>query len=526
MNILSIDLGTYSVKFLEFRADGRHLTLDHCQEVVLQEVAKDFEQELALSDLQQEIVKAYLQDLQFSGKVIQQIPREALTHRFIELPVSNRKKAELMVPHQLDDNLPFSISKAHFTCDLIKETNKYYAIVNIAQLENFEQYFTSLSKNKILPTHMFSELSVVNCYAQDYCTSAPTCILDIGHTTTKAYFIMQGKVVATHSSYLAGKNITEMIAETYQIGEESAIEYKHTKSFFLTENQYAEVTEAQREFAELMKLTISPLISDFKRWDLGFKVKFAVPLEKILITGGTSNIENIDNFLSQILGTKVERLTNLPSYRNKIDLNEKEQSSYAMGRLIAATQITKKQPANFLRGSFASGFSDTVAIHSTFFLSARMLIIVMIFCLGLIVDMLIYSSKEEQLDKTINKQIKNPAFELSPKDLRKIKMDPKPVLVKLQKMERNITTGIKALENSSSQSAVESLVELSRTVGQNTKISMTTYNFESGLALATFTSEDPRELEDLEKRLTKSSLTALRVNYTPGQNELSVEFRE
>ncbi len=526
MNILSIDLGTYSVKFLELRADGRHLTLDHCQEVVLSDVAKDFDQNISIADLQQEIVKAYLVDLQFSGKIIQQIPRDLLTHRFIELPVNNRKKAELMIPHQLDDNLPFSISKAHFTSDLLREGNKFYAIINITQNESFEHYFSSLSRNKILPTHMYSEMSVINCYAQEYFPTQPLCIIDMGHSTCKAYFICNGRIVAAHSSYLAGKNITEMISEMYQISEAQAIDYKHTKSFFLTPNQYEEVSEAQREFAEIMKQTLSPFITDFKRWELGFKVKQAVSLERILITGGTSNIENIENYLTHTLGVKTEKLQQLPIYRDKVELQNKKIASYTLGKLIAATQIAKKQPANFLRGLFSSGFSDTIAIHSTFFIASRVLLITSIICLGLFIDIFTQLHKEGELDKAINKQIKNPAFELSPKDIRKIKMTPKPILSKMQKMERGIQSGIKALENASAQSSVEMLVELSRTVGQNNKISMTSFNVESKMALATFVAEDPRELDDLDKRLKRSTLNDLRINYTPGEQELSIEFRE
>lgn len=526
MNILSIDLGTYSVKFLEFRADGRHLTLDHCQEVVINDVAKDFNKNLSISDLQQEIVKAYLVDLQFSGKIIQQIPRDLITHRFIELPVNNRKKAEQMIPHQLDDNLPYSITKAHFTSDLLRENNKFYAIVNITQTESFEQYFSTLSRNKILPTHMYSELSVFNNYAQEYIPSQAVCIIDMGHSTCKAYFIFNGRIVAAHSSYLAGKNITEMIAEMYQISEAQAIEYKHTKSFFLTPNQYNDVSEAQREFADIMKQTLSPFVTDFKRWELGFKVRHAISLEKILITGGTSNIENIENYLSHTLGLKVEKLQNLPIYRDKSESLAKNFASYTLGKLIASTQITKKQPVNFLRGLFSSGFSDTIAIHSTFFVASRVLIITAVICFGLFIDIFTQLHKEGELDKAITKQIKNPVFELSPKDIRKIKLTPKPVLTKLQKMERGIQNGIKALENSSNQGSIEMLVELSRAIGQNNKISMTSFNVESKIALATFSTEDTRELSDLEKRLRRSTLNDLRINFTPGETELSIEFRE
>ena len=61
-------------------------------------------------------------------------------------------------------------------------------------------------------------------------------ILDLGHSTTKAYFIHQQQIVSTHISYVAGSVIDQVIAETYQISLPEAIIYKHQNSFLLTED--------------------------------------------------------------------------------------------------------------------------------------------------------------------------------------------------------------------------------------------------------------------------------------------------
>ncbi len=525
MNILSIDTGTYSVKFLEFRQERRHLVLDHMQEVILGEVANDYDEDLSIEELQEEIIKAYLQDLQFSGKIIAQLPKRLVTNRFIDIPINNRKKAEMMVPHQLDGNLPYSISKAHYTSDLFKAGNKFFAIINVTQVESFNEYYNSLSKNKILPTHMFSEMSAILAYAWETRIRGPVCLIDIGHTTSNAYFIHEGKVVATHTSYLAGNNITETIAETYQIPMDEAINYKHEKCFFLTDQQLEDVSDAQKEFALIMKQVMSPLISDFKRWELGFRVKHALPIEKVLICGGTSNIENIDNFLSQSFGIRVEKLGSVYSAKDKAPMSECEQSIYSMGSMLALTQVWKKQPANFLRGTYVSNFSDTIPLHSTIFLASRTLLVSLILSIGLIVSYLSISSTDAVVTKQITKLLKSKVLELTPRDIRSFKKKPETIYKKLKRKERSMISSIKALKASSGHTAILPLAELSGVIGKNDKVSMVSFNCESNSVFATFQSNTPRELGDLKNLLSKSGLNGLKLNYKEGSKELSLEFR-
>src|SRR5690606_4800527 len=123
-----------------------------------------------------------------------------------------------------------------------------------------------------------------------------TCFLDIGHSGTKAYFVIGNRVVSTHLSNIGGELIDTLIAETYQIPHDEAVAYKHQSAFFLTEGQYSQVNEEQKAFALTMKKAMAPLISDLKRWILGHRVKYGTSISKIILTGGTSRINNIDNF--------------------------------------------------------------------------------------------------------------------------------------------------------------------------------------------------------------------------------------
>ena len=141
-----------------------------------------------------------------------------------------------------------------------------------------------------------SEISTMQSYIDHIRMNDTCCILDLGHKTTKAYFVQDRQIVSNHTSFVAGSAINEVIAKTYQISAEDAIIYKHENAFLLTDEQLDEVSNEQREFALLMKQVFSPLILDIKRWEIGHRVKFGTSIYKIYILGGTSQINSLENF--------------------------------------------------------------------------------------------------------------------------------------------------------------------------------------------------------------------------------------
>ena len=254
MNIIAIDRGSYSVKFIEGRVDRKSFQIDHVQEVTLDHIrAQHNDPNLTITDLQDDIIAAYLEQTPVEGKIISQIPAELITARFLDLPVTNKRKAEMMVPFQLDENLPYPTAMAHMTTTLEKYQTGTWALVNIAKRDDFAAYFSHLKENGLLPSVLTSELSLYQSQASNFGPHASQCYLDIGHSGSKAYFVIDNRVVSTHLSHVGGELIDTLIAQTYQIPHDEAVAYKHQSAFFLTEGQYDQVNDEQRAFALTMK---------------------------------------------------------------------------------------------------------------------------------------------------------------------------------------------------------------------------------------------------------------------------------
>ena len=61
MNILAIDVGSYSIKFVEVRPERKNLILIDKNEIILDEVKSHYPNALTLLDLQKEVVAGFIQ---------------------------------------------------------------------------------------------------------------------------------------------------------------------------------------------------------------------------------------------------------------------------------------------------------------------------------------------------------------------------------------------------------------------------------------------------------------------------------
>jgi len=521
-------MGTYSVKFFISKIERKKISLLDFHEISLDQVKGKLPSEFTTEEIQLEIVKSYLREHPLEGKMIFQLPLMFMTSRYLTLPVAQRKKAEMMIPFQLDEDLPFPIGEAHYTSYLYKNNNTTRAQVFTAKEDLFDEYYQVLKNNNILPSVLTTEVSVIQNYVESQKITGNFCILDIGHTTTKAYMITNLKVIANHVSHLGGQNLTEVIGETYHISPEEAQIYKHTNAFFLTEAQYQTVNENQRKFAEIMKRTVSPLLQDLKRWLLGFRVKNSFPLDRVYITGGSSQIQNIENFLSQHLDVEVSFLNIDSSMASKSAAypEEKNLHRFSMVNMMTITQRNKLSLPNFLIGHYQSLFADNLSLHSSVFVGFRSIIFGLCLASLLGVEAFFVNKSAAQIDKTYKKMLRKPdVISMTVRELKRLKKKPEKLSKKIDQKIALKKKEIKSLLGLSKINALTPLAKISRTLKSNKKVNMVSFSSSNGESSASFSSDFPSELSTIKKILERSQLKDLNVNYKSGSKKLAINFK-
>ncbi len=522
MNILAIDIGTYSIKFLEVKPERKSLVLVEKSEVVLDEAKTHYPNAQNLSELQREVVANFIHKKSTEMKIIFQVPNEFLTTRYLEIPGTSKRKTEQIIPFQLDDNLPYSLNQAHFSSRLSKREGGFTVLSNITQLNVFKEFFTYFESKDAQPAIMTSEISTMQAYIEHIRMNDSCCILDLGHKSTKAYFVQNRQIVSNHTSFVAGSAINEVISKHYQISLEDSIIYKHDNAFLLTDDQIQEVSADQKDFALLMKKIFSPLILDMKRWEIGHRVKFGKSIEKIYIIGGTSLINGLDNFISYHTGLPVSILPPLLDFKNDFAIHER---NFLIVKMMAVSQKIPSSLINFLTGKFQVSSNSFIPLHSAIFILVRTTFIALLIILGLTSERFFFLTKQDKnLDSKISGLLKTPSLEISRKDQKTYSSKPENVLNLLKRKNKIVKDEVSSILSSHSINALRPLAALSKTMSNNPKISLKNFASDGLEVKATFISDESGELEIMKNHLKNSGLPDLKIFYNSGNKILTINF--
>jgi general secretion pathway protein L len=523
MHILAIDIGSYSVKYISTFVDRRRITHVDMSEVIVKDFLVDHPG-LSQLEAQASIINEIIETVgKPESRIVFQADNEMMTTRFLNLPVKNKKKAELMLPFQLEEDIPYALSEIHYAYRLEPHKNHFTALVELARLTNFEDFYNTLRDRGVLPNVLTTESSAIENFFNQTPMAGAFCIFDIGHRTSKAYFFFNSELLAIHTSYMGGQQINEMISGTYQIDADEAMIYKHQNAFMLTSGQYDEVDATQREFAHAMDKVFSPLVADFNRWKVGFKVNFGHSLNNVYICGGTSNIKNLANYLTEKLDTKVSLLETFDKIEGeKIDLNPKNKSKFAVANMMAVGFRKKNRFINLLSGKYVQASATEIPLHSLAFFGLRVAAVSALLMISLLVERLFIEKDIQYLNNKITNLMKNDSLEISGRERRAIATNPKPVFDSLLKRQRTVRQEISTLQSAIEIESLSPLVTLNQ-VALGAQATLTHFSVSDlGDIKATFVAESVEELNSLRTRFERSNLNDLKVQLDESKLQLDL----
>ena len=538
MRILSIDAGTYSVKYLIATLDRKKVTVDFADEIIVPFVAPPVPspEEEENADGQNENDYPYIPLDQWTEiihsiaqsdeetKIILQYPHQLITSRYLQLPNVSAKKLDMMIPFQLDESIPYSSTDSHIISSLVKDTSSVHGIVSVAQKNEFEAFYDHMREHEILPSLLTSELDLINSYIVGTNLTGPTAIVDIGHRTTKAYIVYQNRIISNHISHRAGAAIDLAISKAYNISLPEASEYKHQNCFFLTEGQYDSVNDEQREFAELMRDTMSPLVQDIKRWTLGFRVKHGIAIENIFICGGTSQINNIENFLTQNTGKITKHLSQIERLEDDSQKMGASSNQFFMSKIMAVTQSFKEKPHNFLFGNYSRAHGHSIPAHSAAFILARTSLISIIFSVFLLAESFMISADNKKISKAVKRSVKSPELALTRSQQRYYPRKATNLLKLLKKKKNTVTQEVKTIQSASTVNAIAPRAMINKLVGKKKDVEMIYFRGDGEMNHARFLVKEDSQLPTLEKSLLALGLNNARAIASPPKKTIDFHF--
>mgnify|MGYP001304766064 CR=1 FL=1 len=482
MKLICYDIGSYTLKKAEYIEDKNHIREISWQEFHVKgpsfdqptqpessiDEESENQEEIEQADQHSwldEVVDIFLKEKNqwsMTDKVILILPEDFSTSRYLELPVNSKKKAMQILPFQLEDSIPFSMSQVHYQASYHPNKASTEVLVNIIGPNDLESLYERLDRHQIyfdLITTNIGILSGLNStknISQRNFGTDNFAIIDIGHLGTSCFFFNDGRLIANHNSISSGALLTENLSDSYNISYQEAEEYKHNEAFFLTSSEQESADKDEKVFALFMERTFSNLITDFSRWHLGYRTKTNVAVDKVYFVGGSSKIQNLTPFFQEHFEVHCEILD---LHNSKIKLKNPSHIS----SLAACVIFEKQRPLNFLTGKFKARKSSIIPLNSSFKLFNRNLFLSSIICFFVLVDLLLNIYSSSKFEKSYkNKLIKNkinitkkqrPTFQKKPERLV-------PVLAKKIKSINNIKESINSVNNHNASKSLNAIFKI------------------------------------------------------------------
>jgi len=327
---LGVDIGSASIKIVELKNENgrpRLLTYGFAEEPI--DIIHD------ASDVMTKKIAGLLVKICETSKVatkktVTALPSFSVFSSLISLPNMNKKdlpqaiywQAKKFVPMPLEEmtldwklldgaikitNLTASQAKNGNDHSLSTENSAASYIANKNQDNDLKVLIAAAPKKLVLhylEIFKMAGLELLSLETENFAMERsmvggdknPVMIVDIGEITSDISIVENGIPLLNRSVAVGGRLITEAVMNSLKIDKKRAEQFKRDIGFL----------PGQGNLPQVIGQVVAPIINEIKYcFDLYAASKSNQHIEKIILTGGSSFLPNIDQYLSELLHIKV-----------------------------------------------------------------------------------------------------------------------------------------------------------------------------------------------------------------------------
>lgn len=320
---LGVDIGTASIKVVELLNEGgrpRLLTYGFVEEPV--DIIRD-SSEATLNKVAVLLTKVCSEAKVSTKKTVAALPSFSVFSSIISLPEMNKKDIPQAVYWQAKKFVPMSLEEMTLDWKLLDKEIKINELVkNSAEKNNTDnktegaankkdegtKFLIAAAPKKLVLKYIeiFKKagLELLSLETENFAMERamvggdknPVMIVDVGDLTSDISIVENSIPLLARSVDVGGKLITEAIVNSLHVDQKRAEQFKRDIGFLPGEGNLPKVIEK----------VVTPIINEIKYcFDLYASSQSNQRIEKIILTGGSSFLPNIDKYLSDLLNIKV-----------------------------------------------------------------------------------------------------------------------------------------------------------------------------------------------------------------------------
>lgn len=304
---VGIDIGTSSIKAVQLAADNqrpRLMTygyLEQATDIIKSETPGS--RDSVVNGLKTIIREARLT----TAKAVAALPSFTVFSSIISLPVMTRKELNSAVRWEAKKFVPMPIDDLVLDWKLLKETRQSPAPADQAP-KNLRVLITAAPKSLVkryLDVFRAAGLQIVNLETEALALErsligtdpAPVMIVDIGASATDIAVIVDGIPLINRSIDVGGNTITRSIAQSLNIDQERAEQFK--RDFGLNAGQ-----QSASQVPKTIEFVLSSIVNEIRFVLNLYRNQNSGPLQRIILSGGSAFLLNLPTYLEKTLSIK------------------------------------------------------------------------------------------------------------------------------------------------------------------------------------------------------------------------------
>lgn len=293
-----LDIGANHVRIVKVTGNGTKYSLDAYGQAPVPAGITQSDSKLDLQKLARIITDLAKHAGVNTKNVVSAIPGTSVFNATVKLPPLSKNELEKAIKYQAEQNIPLKIDEVKYDYQIISEDpgSKELAVMIIAATKNKVAQILELLSYADLNV-IALETSTVAMARSLIIPSVPLAmILDIGSTTTEIAVVESGKLIQTRSFPLAGFGMTRAISQNLGLEMNQAEQFK--QRFGLSQDKL------EGQVFKVVEPILKNILDEATRSAKFYQEQFGKPIERIILTGGSSRLPQITEFIKTY--TKME----------------------------------------------------------------------------------------------------------------------------------------------------------------------------------------------------------------------------
>lgn len=323
MKVLVLDIGTYSIKALYFDKGFRGYNLNHFSHTIINK-------ESGSSSLEQvtETIRLLKKVNNYNPEqTIVIYPADKTTSRTLVLPFRDKKRVEMALPLELEEQMPFQVEDLVYDWQTVENLPRGSRIMVTATMKSDLEFFIDALKaadsdpDIITPSSdaLFSLLNYIKL-GKDIVTVEkdgkistetkyhPVVVVDIGHSKSNVVISKRGIPEYTRLVNYGGDHVTKQIAQSYGVSYDEAERSKIEVGYIILDGDTAEYTPEQIAFSNVLKEAYDIIIRDINQAIASYKAEKKENISTCYIAGSGWQTRNFKEYMAQELKLNIEPL--------------------------------------------------------------------------------------------------------------------------------------------------------------------------------------------------------------------------